>query len=166
MTHSKPSAEVLQTSYLCQSHKRTHSGAGPCEQQRSELQLHGGQDYGYWDRAHFSPKGRETTFKTILILEAGPKEGHSQHNMNLHNPGLGANVIFSFPQPWPQALWSFSWDSAQMTGVIQAITPDTKTHRRPGHHVHLLSPTSSFKKAFSVPCPLNKIPYKDVHPEY
>lgn len=44
VTHSEPSGEVLQTSYLCQSHKRALLTAGSGERCRSALQLHGGQD--------------------------------------------------------------------------------------------------------------------------
>ena len=44
VTHSEPSGEVLQTSYLCQSHERALLMAGSDERWRSALQLHGGQD--------------------------------------------------------------------------------------------------------------------------
>lgn len=44
VTHSEPSGEVLQTSYLCQSHERALLMAGSGERWRSALQLHGGQD--------------------------------------------------------------------------------------------------------------------------
>lgn len=73
----------------------THSGACPCEQHRSEMQLPDGPDYGYWDRAYFSTKGRKTIFETIL--EAAPKEGHYQRSVDLHSPGPGADVILLPP---------------------------------------------------------------------
>lgn len=90
---------------------------------------------------------------------SNPK-GHCQQNMNLHNPGLGANMIL-FPPTRASTLWSFKWDSTQMTGVIQTITADTEVGGTGGW-----PPSSSFvtkestcKKVFLSALTFNKTKY-------
>lgn len=92
----------------------------------AQMQLPDGPDYGYWDGAQFSTKGRKTIFETIL--EAAPKEGHCQRSADPRGRGPGP-LRPSFPQPRPGALCPFGWDSAQMVAAVRAITPDTRAHR-------------------------------------